>query len=96
MSHLQGPVELPAILDLGTVHALREQLVAALADQTTVSIDASKVERIGTPAVQVLLAAGRALSADGRNLLIGDASETFRAAFSDLGLGEQFSKWCTS
>ncbi|WP_428645138.1 STAS domain-containing protein [Roseibium sp.] len=93
---MQGQVELPVILDLGTVHHLRERLATAIAEQNTVSIDASQVERIGTPAVQVLLAASRALAAEDRPLVIQKASEPFRSAFADLGLSEQYSKWSAS
>jgi anti-anti-sigma regulatory factor len=89
----QGEVELPEVLDLGMVQGLRESLAAAIAEQNAIHIDAGKVERVGTPAVQVILAAGRDLSAENRTFVITKASDVFRSAFRDLGLDEQFSEW---
>ncbi|MBO6510526.1 MAG: STAS domain-containing protein [Roseibium sp.] len=93
MPSLLGQVELAEVLDLTTVQQLREDLAAAIAEHNIIHIDASKVERAGTPAIQVVLAAGRDLSADNRKVVITKASDVFRAAFRDLGLDQQFSEW---
>lgn len=93
MLNSQGEVELPEILDLTSVQELRERLATALAEHNSIHIDAGKVERVGTPAVQVLLAVGRDLTADDRKIIITKVSDVFKSAFRDLGLDEQFSEW---
>jgi anti-anti-sigma regulatory factor len=55
--------------------------------------NAAAVERITTPAVQLLVALARALALEGHSLGITEASEPFRAAIRDLGLGATASQW---
>lgn len=73
-------------LDLAAARRLKDTLIGALASEGPVTLEAAAVERIGTPAIQVLLAAGERFAADGRRLVVADATEPLRAAFSDLGL----------
>ncbi len=56
-------------------------------------VDAEQVERIGTPAVQVLLAAARTLSADGRAFALRKSSPAVCSAFEDLGLIDELKRW---
>ncbi len=89
----QGDVELVKVLDLNAVHDLRELLATTLSETGTIVINAENVERIGTPAVQVILAAGKELSNENRSIVISKSSETFQSAFADLGLEDQLLQW---
>jgi len=84
----QQLLTLPQSLDLTQAQALRDTLTD-LADHGAVALDASSVERMSTPCVQVLLAAGRASAP----FKILNASDAFKSALVDLGLQQTFSKW---
>ena len=83
---------LPSVLDLTGAQSLRDTLVALLGDGSLL-LDASAVERMSTPCVQVLLAAARAADLAGSPFQVLDASEVFQAALADLGLQDEFKKW---
>lgn len=83
---------LPSVLDLTQAQSLRGAMVAALGDRS-ILLDASAVERMSTPCVQVMLAAGRAADLANAPFQIARASEAFRAALDDLGLQAEFEKW---
>lgn len=82
-------VHLPAVLDLDAAIQLRKSLMEELSEAESILLDAEEVERLGTPAVQVLLSAAVTLKAEGRALRIGNATEAVQGAFHDLGLGAQ-------
>jgi chemotaxis protein CheX len=83
---------LPQVLDLTQAQNLRDAMVARLSDGRLV-LDASAVERMSTPCVQVLLATGRAADLVGSAFQIVDASDVFRTALADLGLHAEFKNW---
>ncbi len=83
---------LPSVLDLTRAQPLRDTLVALLGDGSLL-LDASAVERMSTPCVQLLLAAARAADLAGSPFQILDASDVFQAALADLGLQGEFKKW---
>ena len=56
-------------------------------------VDATKVASIGTPALQVLYAAGRELFAAGKGMTIANPSGPFQDAVQDLGLTADFDTW---
>jgi chemotaxis protein CheX len=87
-----GRYSLPATLDLTAARDVRERLVAMLSGSGVV-LDMSSVDRMSTPCMQVLLAAGRSADAAKVPFQIVDASDAFRAAVADLGLETQFSNW---
>jgi chemotaxis protein CheX len=87
-----GRYSVPATLDLTAARELRERLVAMLAGNGIV-LDMSAVDRMSTPCMQVLLAAGRSADAAKVSFQIVDASDAFRAAVADLGLETQFCNW---
>jgi anti-anti-sigma regulatory factor len=86
------PTALPQVLDLVQARELRDDMVRLLA-QGTLVLDAGAVERMSTPSLQVLLAAGRAADDAGGGFQIVNASEGFRAAVADLGLEAEFKNW---
>ncbi len=89
---LDGHYSVPATLDLTAARDLRERLTAMLSGKAIV-LDMSAVERMSTPCMQVLLAAGRSADAAKVSFQIVDASDVFRAAVTDLGLEMQFRNW---
>jgi chemotaxis protein CheX len=87
-----GPHCLPQVLDLTEARGLRDDMMALLQNGTIV-LDAGAVERMSTPCVQVLLAAGHAAEAANSQFQIVNASDCFQAAVADLGLQSRFTNW---
>ncbi|CCD97514.1 STAS domain-containing protein [Bradyrhizobium sp. STM 3809] len=87
-----APHVLPQMLDLTQAGKLRDEMIQ-LANAGDVLLDASGVERMSTPCVQILLAAGRGAQAASRSFRIVQASELFRTAIADLGLRNEFENW---
>ncbi|WP_257169950.1 STAS domain-containing protein [Bradyrhizobium sp. SRS-191] len=83
---------LPQMLDLTQAAPLRDEMVR-LAGAGGIALDASGVERMSTPCVQILLAAGRGAEAASKSFKITQASELFRTAVAELGLRSEFDKW---
>lgn len=83
---------LPPILDLTQAQKLRDAMLQAL-DGGPVTLDAGDVDRMSTPCVQVILAAGRAAQAENISFEIRNATLVFQKAFADLGLGQELSNW---
>ena len=73
---------LPAILDLAAADSLRESLLQSVPEDRPLRFDASAVETLTLPCVQVLLAA---LSYRG-GISVENPSAEFTSAFDDLGL----------
>lgn len=83
---------LPHSLDLTQARDLQQQMLALL-DGGAVVLDASAVERMSTPCMQVVLAAGLAADAATLSFRIDSASDAFRVAVADLGLQQHFINW---
>ena len=86
-------IALPGVLNLGTAEELREKFMQCLVVGTDITLDASDVETITTPCLQVLISAGRTLESGGNILSIKNSSKAFTAALCDLGLTDIFDKW---
>jgi anti-anti-sigma regulatory factor len=56
-------------------------------------LDAAQVDRLSTPCIQVLLAAGKSAEAGAGRIQLAQASDAFVAAFSDLGLFAALMSW---
>ena len=80
----RATVELPAVLDLRAAAPLADQLLALRGEPLT--IDASKVDRIGGQCLQVLMSAAATWAADGASLQIAAPSEAFESGLELLGL----------
>jgi anti-anti-sigma regulatory factor len=80
------------VLDIVQAGELRDDMIRLLA-QGSLLIDAGAVERMSTPTLQILLAAGRAAESSACGFQIVSASEAFRAAVADLGLEAEFKNW---
>jgi anti-anti-sigma regulatory factor len=81
---------LPSVLDLPAAHGLRDSLLDAAASARAVVADGAAVERTGTPAVQVLLAASRTIAANGGKFVLSRPSSVLRSALDDLGVSNEF------
>ncbi len=82
-------------MNLSVAESLRETFLQHIATDDVLTIDASDVETITTPCIQVIISAGRSLEETGKSLSIASASEAFDKAVGDLGLAEIFVKWST-
>jgi anti-anti-sigma regulatory factor len=71
----------------------KEELAAALASRSGVVVEVETVQRVGTPAIQLLLAAAREFSADTQSFALRAPSPALMAAFEDLGLGDEARSW---
>ncbi len=91
-SAMPGARQLSAVLGFAEAKELHESLKVAL-HEPELTLDASDVDRMSTPCVQVLLAAGRLADSEGRRFTIKNASQSFLAALEDFGLRSTFSKW---
>lgn len=83
---------LPVILDITLAQELRGHLLERLGAGAVI-MDASAVDRVSTPCIQVLLAAGRSAAESGTPFRIAGPSEAFAAALADLGVEAEFRKW---
>jgi anti-anti-sigma regulatory factor len=88
-------INLPAIVDVVSAHALYEDLTHA-SHAFKLIIHAEKVERITTPGIQLLLAAEKSLAPNGGTLTVVTPSDVFKQTMIDLGLNSQLKKWSSA
>ncbi len=86
-------IPLPPVLDTAAATPLAAALRVALAGGKPILVDASSVQRLGTACAQVLVAAAGAGQAAGLELSWKAPSESFVAAFEDLGLFPVLMSW---
>jgi chemotaxis protein CheX len=84
---------LPDVLDIGAASSLKEGLIEAGSTTDQITVDGSKVERVSTPVVQILLASARDFTAEGQSFHLCDASQPLVLAFEDLGVAEDLKRW---
>lgn len=78
--------DLAAVLDASAVRDLHAQIEPLVSETTYLTLNVAAVERLGTQAVQLLVATARALEMNGGRLAIVNITPTFREAYADLGL----------
>ncbi|CAO5676498.1 MAG: hypothetical protein NEHIOOID_00112 [Holosporales bacterium] len=88
-------IQLPSAINQEDAQHLYDTLMNAIDSSIHLEIDASKVERIGTSGIQVLVAAGRHLKDLGGSFHVKQCSNEFSQAFSDLGLVSFLQEWGT-
>ncbi|MCK0069689.1 MULTISPECIES: STAS domain-containing protein [Kordiimonas] len=88
-------VKLPRELDLLAAESLKETLLAELDEGEGLLLDASDVERVSTPCIEVLVSAQKTCVATSQSFQISNSSQVLVDAFSALGLDEQFKGWRT-
>ncbi|MGZ5920352.1 MAG: STAS domain-containing protein [Rhizomicrobium sp.] len=78
---------LPENAGADTCPAMKQEMLQALADEQNLRVDAGAVKSIGTPMMQLLVAAKRAFAgAGGSGMLITQKSERFLEVEKLLGL----------
>ena len=91
----EGPriVSLPPILDMAAATELKATLEAALAGGSAVQIEAGDVQRVATPALQVLTASAMSFGQRGTGFAFGACAPALTDAVSTLGLGMALGIW---
>jgi len=84
---------LAPILDFGTAKSLRAYLLGLLPLGKSIALDASQVERMSTPCVQVILAAAKSFEEKNIDFSLSKPTQTFVNAFDDLGLFSVLLNW---
>lgn len=88
-------IELPENLDIEAATALKTALTTEDAPERAICIEAGEVRRVGTACIQVLLYAGRSLTAEGCAFSIRAPSPALLSACADMGLLEEMQSWST-
>lgn len=78
---------LPPVMSIETAEALAAEFKQLpLAEKTSLILDASQVENITTPGLQLIVSLGKTLEAQGGTLIINGQKDSFTRAFRDTGL----------
>jgi len=86
-------IELEAISDLSVAGDLRDLLAAMINGSRDIIVGASKVERVTTPCVQVLISCSSELEAGGYKFRLQEPSQQFCDSLIDLGFENLMEKW---
>lgn len=84
---------LDSSLDIVLVEGLRTRFVEAIEKTGNLTLDASLVERITTPCIQLLIAADQELSKNGEGLKLIQATDVVVSALKDIGLEDTYQRW---
>ncbi|WP_157405662.1 STAS domain-containing protein [Asticcacaulis benevestitus] len=79
-------ISLAAIIDTVATHDLKSELLIPYRAGTALSLDASAVERIGTPGLQLLRSAANSFEGAGFAFTITAPSHAFLSALKDAAL----------
>ena len=82
-------VALPAVVDLDALDTVRDGLIDAV-ELAAVTVDASRVERVATNALLMLISAAETARRNSFRFEISSASAPMRAAIERLGLAGTF------
>ncbi len=85
-------VALPPIVDLDALDTVRDGLIDAV-ELGAVEIDGSRVERVATNALLMLVSAAETARRNNYDFKISGASPPMLAAIDRLGLSGSFSAW---
>ena len=86
-------LSLVASMDLRAADPLLHSFHEIMGQGGRVVIDASAVDRLSTPCVQILLSAVQHMEQHGMSFVIKSPSDAFVTAFDDLGLFSYLMKW---
>jgi len=85
---------LPAIVDITTVSSLHRDLSKVVnAKKKKIILDSAVVEKITTPAVQVILALFKTLEENKVQYSVENMSENFKQCLEDIGFGKKIEEW---
>ncbi len=88
-------LKLREVLDISYAERFRKELMEYFEKSAKqgVQLDASSVNRITTPCVQILLSLAKSCGLAKVNFKLSSPSEAFTRAFSDLGLTNELTSW---
>lgn len=86
-------LKLPAVMDIRAAEPLLTSLQEALGRGARLVIDATAVDRLSTPCVQVLIGAAQQMEQSNIAFTIKNPSDAFVSGFDDLGLFSYLMKW---
>lgn len=86
-------IRLASNIDQQYAQQLLEEINANIDNYSTFSVDASEVERIGTPGAQVLISLNEYCRQHNFKINVTKPSPQFIAAFRDLGLDVHVQEW---
>jgi anti-anti-sigma regulatory factor len=86
-------VTLTPVVDLTAAESLKDALLDACGGTGSVVIDGAAVERIDTPALQILLAAAAVLHSENRVFSLVGPSQALMDAMADLGFAAELDRW---
>ncbi len=89
----EASFSLPPVLDLLQATKLHEALLGALAAGQAVCLDGTEVERLTTPAAQVLMAAGAEAARRHLAFSLRNPSAALASGFTCLGLEQTLVEW---
>jgi len=84
---------LAATMDIRAAEPLLHSVQEVLASGSKVTVDASAVDRLSTPCVQVLISGIQQMEQSSIPFVIKSPSDAFVSAFDDLGLFSYLMKW---
>jgi anti-anti-sigma regulatory factor len=93
MGHDIKRINLPKDCDTPFASSLHEEITRDLASLGEVQLDASAVERINTPTIQLIVLLARALGPENIHMSVESCSPAFMAGFEQLGLGAHLTEW---
>ncbi len=84
--------DLPSVVDVDAMDAMRDSLVGAIETGNT-RLDAAQVSRVATNALLMLVSAGQGAKSNEFTLSIANPSEAFEEAVERLGMGDIFAEF---
>ena len=90
---MMSKILLEPFLDIVLAEELKRRLLDGIEKAGELILDASKVERITTPCIQLFIVADQELSQDDKGLKIVNATDAVVSAFQDIGLEKMYQRW---
>lgn len=88
MPKKEARIALDDVLDISSAQSLHAQVSEAFVNHSSIVLEASKVERMTTPAAQIILSLLQSSNAEKKACRIESGSEPFVQACRDLGLNQ--------
>lgn len=79
-------IELDEVCHISQINDLRQELLSAVESGSAITVDCSKVERVDSPTIQLLLSAKKSAAMAGVEVSFTDISGSMLVAITTLGL----------
>ena len=86
-------ISLPSVLDIRTASSFYDEIKKVAKAGENLVLNANDVEKITTPAIQILLAASVSVCKKKGSFKIKEPSSEMKDAFLIMGLESQFNEW---